>query len=81
MQRLHELLRSRISTEASDLRFGQAACFGASLLVLVVGLLAVTRLTASNGELLLGVLGTLSLSVQLVVLGAVAPLAARRPDA
>jgi hypothetical protein len=81
MSRLRRLVDRRVASDALVLRLAQGACFAAGPALLVVALLAVARLAATPGEVLLGVLGGAAAALLLVVLGMVLPLAARGPAA
>jgi len=65
-------LRWPLSTDAQDARFAEHACAVAGVVVFPLGLLAAIRMTATNGELLVAVLATATLSLQLVLVGLVA---------
>ena len=73
-------LWAQVSSPSTDTRLGQLACFTAGPLLLVLALLAVARFAATGGELVIGVLASLSLSLLLVVLGMVLPLSRQRAD-
>ena len=72
MKRLIDLAMRPVSTLRQDASFAELASYGGAVLLLPLGLRAALRLTETNGELLIAVLATSILSVQLVVLGALA---------
>lgn len=74
MVRLPENLRQCLISDAALARFGQFACFIAGPTVMILGLNAVSRLAATPGEVVLGVLGSSSVALLLVLLGLVLPL-------
>ena len=75
------LVAMRVTTDAFDIRVGQALCFVAAPVLLVVALIGLARLAASPGEVFLGVLGSVTVALLLVVLGIVLPLAHKKHGA
>jgi len=63
------LFRVQLSSETSDLRFGQVVCITTALLVLCFGLWKLLHLELSEIELLIGLLLTFCISVLFVILG------------
>jgi len=63
------LLGARLSSETSDLRFGQLVCIATALLVLCFGFWKLIHLDVSEIELLIGLLLTFCISVLFVILG------------
>ena len=79
MSVLKNLFVLRVTTDAFDIRVGQALCFAAAPVLLVVALGGLARLAVSPGEVFLGVLGSLTVVLLLVVLGLLLPLAHKKP--
>ena len=79
MSLLKRLVALRVTTDALDIRVGQALCFSAAPALLVVALAGLARLAGSPGEVFLGVLGRLTVALLLVVLGLLVPLAHKKP--
>jgi len=77
MDRMKRLLSTTFGTGAADLRIVEVAFSGASIAVLVVGLLGVGRMADTSGEVLIGSLATCILALQLLVAGVVVPPALR----
>ncbi len=69
------LLQRKLTSERIDARVGQIVCWLVSVLILIVGFYAVTRLPHSEAELLMGVLLVIILSVSGVILGILLPIA------
>ena len=69
MEIAKRLFGAQISSETSDLRFGQVACIATALLVLCLGLWKLIHLDVSEIELLIGLLLTFCISVLFVILG------------
>ena len=69
MEIAKRLLGTKISSETSDLRFGQIVCIATALLVLGIGLWKLTSLDVSEAEMLIGLLLILCISVLFVILG------------
>jgi len=63
------LFGAQLSSETSDLRFGQIVCIATALLVLVLGLWKLVTLDLSEPEMLIGLLLTFCISVLFVILG------------
>ena len=79
MAQLWRILTWRIGTEASDVRLQQWLCFAAAPTVLILGGLALSKLTTTAGEAVTGFLAASAVAVSFVILGVVAPLAQRKP--
>jgi hypothetical protein len=62
---------AQLSSETSDLRFGQVVCIATALLVLCLGLWKLIHLELTEIELLIGLLLTFCISVLFVILGQV----------
>lgn len=69
MEAAKRVLGAKISSETSDLRFGQIVCIATALLVLCFGLWKLIHLDISEIELLIGLLLTFCISVLFVILG------------
>lgn len=81
MNVLTRTLRRRLSTDKQDAEFARWSCFVAGVALLPLGLRAATRLSESNGELLVAVLAVLMLATQLIVLGLLVPRAMGQDEA
>jgi hypothetical protein len=75
MSLLRRVLGLRISSEGFDLRIGSWACFAAAPALLIVALGGLARLSLTQGEAFLGILASVGVSLLLVILGIVLPLA------
>ncbi len=69
MQAILRFFARRISSDKFDLRLAELVCFAGSLITLVCGLGALSRLNMAGGEYFLGLLGVVNLAVLLVILG------------
>jgi hypothetical protein len=72
--KVKSMLMRRISSNAADCRLGQIGAFGASLLVLVLGVWKFTSMRLTEPQLFFGILLVATLTVQCVGLGLLAPL-------
>ena len=69
METAKRLFGVKLSSEISDLRFGQIVCIATALAVLCLGLWKLTHLDLTEVEVFLGLLLTLCISVLFVILG------------
>ena len=69
METAKRLFGAQLSSETSDLRFGQIVCIATALLVLVLGLWKLVTLDLSEPGMLIGLLLTFCISVLFVILG------------
>jgi hypothetical protein len=81
MSRLRRIAGFRVSRESWDVRVAQAACFAASPAVLLLAVRALARNAATPGEMVVGLLAAVAVSLLCVILGLVLPLAHRRASA
>lgn len=75
MANFYKTLTRPWTSQAFDTRLGQFACWFAAMMVLVLGMLKISRLSLNETELFFGLLLVLNLSLLLVVMGIVLPLA------
>lgn len=71
MEITKRIFGAQLSSETSDLRFGQVVCIATALLVLCLGLWKLIHLELTEIELLIGLLLTFCISVLFVILGQV----------
>ena len=79
MTLIGRILRYPVSSDSADTLFGQWAAYVAGLVTLVLALLAVSKVAESSGELVIGILVSLALALQLVLLGLLVPLTRKVP--
>ena len=77
MFHIFQSLTRPLTSQAFDAKTGQFACWLASGLVLVLGMLKLCRLPLNETELFFGVLLVLAVSLLGVLIGLVLPIAAR----
>lgn len=81
MSRLLRIFVWRLSTDTFDVRLSQWLCFAAAPAVLVMAVLKLSRLPLTEAEVLIGLLASLAVTLLLVILGLVLPLAQQRKPA
>lgn len=77
MSRIFQPLTRPLTSVAFDAKVGQVACWLASGLVLVLGMLKLCRLPLNETELFFGILLVSAVSLLGTLLGLVLPIAAR----
>ena len=77
MKRIFEQLCRPLTSSGFDAQAGRTGCWLVSGLVLVLGLLGLSRLDLTEVELFLGILLLLNISLMGVLIGLVLPIAAR----
>ena len=64
-----KLLNRRVASDAAVVRLGQLACFGAACTIPVLVIRKFSQLDLSEVQLLIGVLGTMSLALLCTIVG------------
>jgi hypothetical protein len=64
----------RVSSDWMDIRFGQIVCFVAGPAVLVVALYGLANHVSTRGEMIIGVLASLAVTLQFILIGLILPL-------
>ena len=76
LKRLHRPL----TTHVFDIKAGQIGTWLAAILVLVAGMLKLSRMGLSEREVFFGVLLVLTVSLLMVLIGLVLPMTAKQPS-
>jgi hypothetical protein len=77
MRSIKRLIKWRVSSDAFDQRLAERVMYAGSLLMLVCGFLVLSGFQPAGGEYFLGVLGVLTISLLLMLMGNVVSLVAR----
>ena len=78
MAGLRHFARRRLSSETFDIRLAQLVCFAASPALLLCAVFALQRHAATPGEVVVGLLAAVAVSIQCIILGIVLPMARDR---